>query len=1186
MSRYIGNYLRVPSLEPQQASAPGIWSLSDQLAYQRANLWPPARDPYYNQTVLHLSGDVAGTRETNPATQPRTFLSDASSNNFLLTPNGDVSARPFSPYASSYSNYFDGSGDYLSRTSISGSSLIMGTDNFTAEVWVYPTTAAQGGGGSSYGAIFTVGDSTTAGWGIEVLAGTNTVNFRVDTATAYPFGASGTSPYPINTWYHLALVRNSGTLTFFVNGLIVNTGTFSTNLSTGADLYIGVPIWNPSVRYFQGYISNLRIIKGQCLFTGNFTPGIAPLTISSVGTSGTNVATAITGTVGLLTCHANRFIDGSANNFTLARTGDVAVAQNSPFVEYDTTSGSGYFDGTAPADYLTAAGNSAFDLGSGDFTIEAWIYTQGSGSRRFIDYANGTATNSNFSFLMLVTSGNVVNGGVVIGGTVYSVTGTTTITNAWTHVALVRNGTASGNLKLYVNGVAEGTAASLGSTAINTLTGTPYLSISSYYNGVGEFFNGYISSARIIKGTAVYTGNFTPPTGPLARSGAASAASYPSTTNVSTSFAESATSLLTLQTRAPANNQGILDTSPNSFVVTRNGNVAQGSFSPFSASGWSVYTGGTGNYITAASSANFAIGTTGTVEGWYYWTVENELTSNNTLNKRLWSVTNNLSNLDAYLSNRNVYMHGGMGVNTTSANLQVNTWYHIAAVYNSGTIKIFVNGVQQTLAGTTTGYNITGSGAFGINTLPGQSPYEATGYASNVRVVKGTALYISNFTPSTNPLTYVDGTVLLTCQSPNFIDNGPNRLTITPTGSPKIQPFSPFAPTQAYVASQLGGSAYFDGNGDYLTCLASKQFEVAADITIEFWVYLLSLGTGGSTPAFFGWGNLTSKTFAYIYNDGRIGIGIQGTNEITSVAGQATINSWMHLAFVRNGSTTTIYKNGVNIASNTTAVWYGSTGTDSFQISGSINNCYISDFRFVKSAIYTGTFTPPTAPLINIPGTSLLLNFTGAGIVDSTGKNVVETVDNNAVQTKVIQYGTGSMYFDGSGDYLKIQPGTFKFGTSNFTVETWLYPTTSMAGEGDIIGFNFNSNLSSFASFRLIVANSQLKYVIGTSGTSWAHTVTTGSIPVNTWTHLAFVRNGSTFTPYINGIAGTTATNSSALYEGTAGSLVGAVLVNPVSSFFNGYMKEIRVTIGLARYSGSNTSAANFIPPTGPFPLA
>jgi hypothetical protein len=170
------------------------------------------------------------------------------------------------------------------------------------------------------------------------------------------------------------------------------------------------------------------------------------------------------------------------------------------------------------------------------------------------------------------------------------------------------------------------------------------------------------------------------------------------------------------------------------------------------------------------------------------------------------------------------------------------------------------------------------------------------------------------------------------------------------------------AKTSSVVTKFTGGSLYFDGTGDYLTFPASRQFEVTADVTIEFWVYLISLGTGGSTPAFFGWGNFTSKTFAYIYNDGRIAIGIQGTNEIVSAAGQATTNSWIHLAFVRNGSTTTIYKNGTSIASNTTAVWYGSTGTDALQINGSVTNCYISDFRFTKFARYTANFTAPTVP--------------------------------------------------------------------------------------------------------------------------------------------------------------------------------------------------------------------------------
>ena len=146
MSRYIGNYLRVPSSEPQQSSAPGIWSINEQLSYQRANVWPPARDPYYNQTVLHLSGDVAGTRETNPVTQPRTFLSDASTNNFLLTPYGDVSARPFSPYGTSWSAYFVPTANAStagSNFSIASPTpgLSFGTSDFTVECWVSKTKA-------------------------------------------------------------------------------------------------------------------------------------------------------------------------------------------------------------------------------------------------------------------------------------------------------------------------------------------------------------------------------------------------------------------------------------------------------------------------------------------------------------------------------------------------------------------------------------------------------------------------------------------------------------------------------------------------------------------------------------------------------------------------------------------------------------------------------------------------------------------------------------------------------------------------------------------------------------------------------------------------------------------------------------------------------------------------------------
>ena len=70
--------------------------------------------------------------------------------------------------------------------------------------------------------------------------------------------------------------------------------------------------------------------------------------------------------------------------------------------------------------------------------------------------------------------------------------------------------------------------------------------------------------------------------------------------------------------------------------------------------------------------------------------------------------------------------------------------------------------------------------------------YPVTGYISNFRMVKGTALYTSNFTPPATPLTAISGTTLLTCQNPTtIVDNGPNAYTVTNT-SATADSISPF----------------------------------------------------------------------------------------------------------------------------------------------------------------------------------------------------------------------------------------------------------------------------------------------------------------------------------------------------------------------------------------------------------
>ena len=80
-----------------------------------------AGDANINSVVLALNADT------------NTFITDSSTNSFAITPNGDTRPSAFSPYNTSWSNYFDGSGDYL--TAPANAAYNFGSDNFTVEFW-------------------------------------------------------------------------------------------------------------------------------------------------------------------------------------------------------------------------------------------------------------------------------------------------------------------------------------------------------------------------------------------------------------------------------------------------------------------------------------------------------------------------------------------------------------------------------------------------------------------------------------------------------------------------------------------------------------------------------------------------------------------------------------------------------------------------------------------------------------------------------------------------------------------------------------------------------------------------------------------------------------------------------------------------------------------------------------------
>ena len=191
--------------------------------------------------------------------------------------------------------------------------------------------------------------------------------------------------------------------------------------------------------------------------------------------------------------------DLSNNSLSLTISGNTQI--DTTIKKYGT--GSIQFDGNA--DYIQLPNDNALSMGTGDFTIEFWVYSQTSGLdtffRRFVKLGNDATSAIQIGHILSGAS----NGGFA---SYYSssgiiITGTTDIRNAWHHIAVVRS---SGTVTLYVDGTSEGTPIT---DTNNKVYNDPKI---GSYSGTSGDFQGYLDDIRITKGVARYTSNFTPPT--------------------------------------------------------------------------------------------------------------------------------------------------------------------------------------------------------------------------------------------------------------------------------------------------------------------------------------------------------------------------------------------------------------------------------------------------------------------------------------------------------------------------------------------------------------------------------------------------------------------------------------------------------------------------------------------------
>lgn len=624
-------------------------------------------------------------------------------------------------------------------------------------------------------------------------------------------------------------------------------------------------------------------------------------------------------------------------------------------------------------------------------------------------------------------------------------------------------------------------------------------------------------------------------------------------------------------------NTTFLDSSTNNFTITRNGTPTQGSVNPYWPNGqWSNYFDGSGDYLITPTvgsiTGNF------TVEMWYYPEVPT-----NTWYPYLFGSNNPYSSSGGiggyYDTQTGVADATSFYLNVASGNILVGTfgnlknkWNHIALCRSGSTISGFLNG---SLLGTTiTNSSTIATTTFYIGGLDDGGSFDnhaIKGYISNFRLVKGTAVYTSSFTPPTTPLTAITNTSLLTCQSNRFLDNSTNAFAITASGPPKVQAFQPFPPNASYITAAYGASGYFNGSTDYLSLADNAALQLSTgDFTIEGWFYI----SGATSTAY----NLISKgtsSTGWSLNT-TTGARIQFSYTASNLTGATTTlvpSAWYHIAVVRSGSATgnlKIYLNGVQEIASAGAVTDNFNQTDLMYISASRTatlplNGYSSNVRVVKgTAVYTATFTPPTTPLTAIANTSLLANFTNAGIYDSTAQNDAITTGTAQVSTTQFKWSPTSMKFNGTSDYLTTPSNpALALRTGDFTVEFWMYPTAAQTG--DIVDTRVSGDSANSWCVQLDSTNIHFTGV-GSNYLSYPYTI-------NTWTHVAYTRVSGSVSVYINGTkygSSVTLTND---FTGTV-YRIGATFNN---FYYAGYIQDLRVTKGLARYT------ANFTAPTTTF---
>ena len=1007
----------------------------------------------------------------------------------------------------------------------------------------------------------------------------------------------------LNTKIHIAVVRSGDTMDIFVNGELKASGAAPAFVNNGNEtnvLVFGNRNWyngSDDVQNFNnkfvGYMDNIAISNTK-KYLGTFTPnGAISIKDSILYITGDDISISkdIIPTVGNVSFPLNFLWEQNVGDPNWESASKYSTA-----IDYDIT----YFDYEESTNYGISS--------TANFTLECWFNVK--------NYNNASIVSvlSNGGFYLNALSGKP-SFGITGGSPLVSATGRSLSTQPyrWHHLAVTRD---SGTLRMYVNGVLSG-------TKLNDTTefNSGILRVGGEANK-NSFFDGILLGLRLTKDQALYTTNFTTASTYVTTSnnGGATPSTNPLSSNVAFLLCNSNTVDTNTRLNPTIAGTSTLVAVPSAIGLPFNNEEIYNT----SQHAGSIFFDNTGDLVTVSErSDEFTFGNSDfTIEYWYF---PYTIAANDEMVKTFSGTTNLADGIKFYYANATTPTVdiGNDGVVAVSFNAIRNTlkqWNHFALTRKSGTVRFFING------------DLVGATNFGGIVLQNDNDAlimgtNCHGYISDARIIKGQALYTDKFIPPSASLTLAQngatgiGAVALTT-TPNLLikgttagiyDGSANNTFTLSGGTFRVSLNETINANSNYADNTLIFNGVFNNN--FIIIPPSPSLNLAGDFWIDFWMNtskfkqdtekrrILTLGNQDSVSAFQICINVTGS-------DKKLQI-LSNTNILSSNFDYAD-GLWHHVGIGRNGSTLSLYRDGVldrsvtnnidfdaGVANNSYIGIYGAAANPSTgRYGGKLVGLRIINGECVHTSNYTLPASPATLTSDGGIGTndagnvSLFMKLNNvvspvnshvivSATQSITGAITSPSTNNFSVYTNIVSSsdlptgataGTRSISFNAiSGSAIDATTSNFQM-SGDWTFEGFFKPLTGTNSNGYrrmIMNFNSDNFHLSYLSGAYYLYFQSIPLTLSAAGT------------LNAYSHVAACRKGNEISLYVGG---TRTANSSAtidnatihrVFKNSNLFTLGCVNGNGDVGRYHGFMYRPRIIDGRSVYSGTS-----FTPPS------